>query len=315
MSRRAFRKGVRRAKRESWKLFTEETRDSKAMSQLIKTMQGKENRSINLLSDATVDTPEGTVDHLLDIHFPGNTTLVNKEKGNPYFGKFADAQKKITYVSLANVLEAISSFGNNKAGGPDGIKPVVLKNLPLSLVGRIQAIYIASLFLGYVPACWRRSKVVFIPKPGRADYSKSKAFRPITLTSFLFKTMERVVLRHLETAHNVHDRLKVNQHAFRKGSSCNSALSDMVDGIESSILRNQFALGIFLDIKGAFDNLNVESSIQGMERKGLPPHIIKWYTHYLQYWSVRTEIKGITAIRTLTRGTPQGGYSPPLCGT
>ncbi len=189
-SRQVFRKGVRRAKWESWKLFTEETRDSKAMTQLIKTMQGNESRSINLLSDAPVDTPEGTADHLMDIHFPGNTTLVNKEKGNPYFGKFADAQKKIMYVSLANVLEAISSFGNNKAGGPDSIKPVVLKNLPLNLVGRIQAIYIASLFLGYITACWRRSKVVFIPKPGRADYSKSKAFCLITLTSFLFKTME-----------------------------------------------------------------------------------------------------------------------------
>ncbi len=168
---------------------------------------------------------------------------------------------------------------------------MVLKNLPLNFVGRIQAIYIASLYSGYVPACWRRSTGFFIPKPGGADYSKSKAFHPITLTSFLFKTMERAVLRHLETAHNVHNRLNVNQHAFRKGSSCDSALSDMVDGIESSILRNQYALGIFLDIKGAFDNLNVDSSIQGME----------WYQ------SVQTEIKGITAIRTLTQGTPQGG--------
>ncbi len=241
------------------------------MSQLIKTMQGKENCSINLLSNALVDTPKGTVDHLMDIHFPGNTTLVDEEKGNPFFGKFADAQQKIMYVSLASVLEAISSFGNNKAGGPDGIKPLVLKNLPLNFVGRIQAIYIASFFSGYIPACWRRSKVVFIPKPGRADYSKSKTFRLITLTSFLFQTMGRVVLRHLETAHNVHDRLNVNRHAFQKGLSCDSALSDMVDGIESSILCNQYALGIFLDIKRAFDNLNVDSSIQGIEQKGLPP--------------------------------------------
>ncbi len=86
----------------------------------------------------------------------------------------------------------------------------------------------------------------------------------------------------------------------------------MVDGIESSILCNQYALGIFLDIKGAFDNLNVESGIRGMEQKGLPPHIIKWYTHYLRYRSVQTEIKGITAIRTLTRGTPKGGILSPL---
>ena len=115
--------------------------------------------------------------------------------------------------------------------GPDGLKPLVLKNLPINCVGRLQAIYIASLFSGYVPACWRRSKVVFIPKPGKLDYSKAKAFHPITFTSFLFKAMEKMMLKHLEVAHRVHDRLNVNQHAFHKGSSCDSALSDMVDEI------------------------------------------------------------------------------------
>ncbi len=86
-----------------------------------------------------------------------------------------------------------------------------------------------------------------------------------------------MVLKHLEVAHRVHDRLNVNQHAFRKGSSSNSALSDMVDEIKSLILHDHHALGILLDVKGAFDNLNIESSIWGMLNKGLPLHIIQWY--------------------------------------
>ncbi len=60
------------------------------------------------------------------------------------------------------------------------------------------------------------------------DYSKAKAFCPITLTSFLFKEMEKVVLKHLEVASKVHDRLSVNQPALHKGSSC---VLDMVDEI------------------------------------------------------------------------------------
>ena len=31
-----------------------------------------------------------------------------------------------------------------------------------------------------------------IPKIGKADYSEAKSFRPISLTSFLFKTMEKI---------------------------------------------------------------------------------------------------------------------------
>ncbi len=97
-------------------------------------------------------------------------------------------------------------------------------------------------FLGYVPECWRRAKVVFIPKPGKEDCS----FRPITLTSFVFKTLEQVVLGYFEDTYNVYDRRNVNQHAFWISSSCDLALSDMVDEIESSILPGHFALGIFL---------------------------------------------------------------------
>ncbi len=112
---------------------------------------------------------------------------------------------------------------------------------------------------------------MFIPKPGNDDYTKAKSFRPITLTSHVFKTMEKVILNHLVNVYDIHEKLNVNQHTFHKGSSCDSALSDMVNEIESSIFRDQYALVILLDIRGAFDNLNVDSSIRGMRAKCLPP--------------------------------------------
>ena len=51
----------------------------------------------------------------------------------------------------------------------------------------------ACLATGYVPAIWRHVKVVFIPKPGRDSYSGPRDYRPISLPSFLLKTMERLV--------------------------------------------------------------------------------------------------------------------------
>ncbi len=121
-----------------------------------------------------------------------------------------------------------------------------------------------------MPQKWRHSKVVFILKPGKEDYTKAKSFYPITLTSFIFKTLQRVVLDHFEDE-GIYEKLHMNLHAFCKGSSCDSALSDMVDEIESSLLRNQYALGIFPDIQGAFDNLSSMASIEGMRHTSLPP--------------------------------------------
>ena len=38
---------------------------------------------------------------------------------------------------------------------------------------------------------------MFIPKPGRNAYRGPRDYRPISLTSFLLKTMERLVDRYL----------------------------------------------------------------------------------------------------------------------
>ena len=93
--------------------------------------------------------------------------------------------------------------------------------------------------------------MVFLPKAGKAQ---PKSFRPISLTPFIFKALERVVLWELEQSVLREHPLHRNQHAFRKGRSTESALSDVVDVIEHQIMRGGFALGIFLDIEGAFDN-------------------------------------------------------------
>jgi hypothetical protein len=51
-------------------------------------------------------------------------------------------------------------------------------------------IFHACLAMGYVPAIWCQVKVVFTPKPGRNSYTGPRDFRPISLTSFLLKTMK-----------------------------------------------------------------------------------------------------------------------------
>ena len=53
----------------------------------------------------------------------------------------------------------------------------------------------AILVTGCDPAVWGQVKVVFIPKPGSNSFSGHREFRPSSLTSFLLKTMERLVDR------------------------------------------------------------------------------------------------------------------------
>ena len=127
-----------------------------------------------------------------------------------------------------------------KAGVPDGIKLIILQNLPDSFVTKLSTLYDASITSGYTPKSWRSSKVIYIPKIGKPDYEVAKAFRPITLTSYLFKGLEKLVYWNIEDNELKDKPYNDRQHAFCTGRSTESALSEILNEIEKGTLGNGF---------------------------------------------------------------------------
>ena len=138
------------------------------------------------------------------------------------------------------------------------------------------------MLLRYTPLPWREGRVVFIPKPGKATYQIPKSFRPITLTSFIFKTLEKLINWHLDITHFQTNPLHTKQFAFRVGRSCDEALSLVTDKIERGQANKIMVLGVFLDIQGAFDNVQTQDAIASLYRRGIPDHFIQWYEQYIK---------------------------------
>jgi len=154
--------------------------------------------------------------------------------------------------------------------------------------------------------------VIFIPKMGKVDYANARAWRPISLMSFQFKTLESLILCHLEDTVLKTKGLHKDQHAFRKGRSTETALSDTVDYLESAVFRDGFAVAVFLDIEGAFDNLLPEGVLDSLMERGTSRELLNWFTRYLSTRKVSADYKEVSASRRLVRGTPQGGVISPL---
>ncbi len=100
----------------------------------------------------------------------------------------------ISWITTDKIKWAISNFGNHKGAGPDRLAPMVPKQLPDRVLECLRVIYVSFIYSGYVLRSWRKSRVIFMPKPGKGDYTKAKSFCLITLSSFIFKALERVVL-------------------------------------------------------------------------------------------------------------------------
>jgi hypothetical protein len=95
------------------------------------------------------------------------------------------------------------------------------------LVQHLSYIFRACLAYGYIPMALRQVRVMFIPKPKKPDYTKAKAYHPISQSSFLFETLERLADRHIRVGGFKAYPLNQNQYTYRTGKSTETALHDV----------------------------------------------------------------------------------------
>ena len=165
-------------------------------------------------------------------------------------------------------------MGSFKSAGPDGLKPIVMKHFGPKAIRCITKLFQAIYSTGYIPKEWRKSRVVFIPKPQKLDYGDVGSFRPISFTQFVFKTMEHVVEWSLREHADDYGIISSMQHAYSGTKGTDTALSTLVNMIESLILRDEFCLVISVDIKGAFDNLATLAIENALRANKYPPIMI-----------------------------------------
>ena len=161
--------------------------------------------------------------------------------------------------------------------------------------------------LGYTPSTLRTSKVTFIGKMGKEDYTLPKSFRPISLTPFIFKLLERIGSWYIIHKTLKHNPLNRRQHAYRTGKCTESAISQVLNQIEKGLLNRSYTLACFIDISSAFDRLDPSKAIKSLIAKGVPVTIANWYENYLKKRYLHITIKDITVTRSISVGCPQGG--------
>ena len=153
---------------------------------------------------------------------------------------------------------------------------------------------------------------MFIPKPGRNSYCGPKDFRPISLTSFLLKTLDRLVDRFLGDEILVSKPLHPKQHAYQAGKSVETALHQLVVRVEKALDQQEISLGIFLDIEGAFNNTSYDSLCAALVRHGVDHTIVRWVKVTLEGQQATVTLGSLSRSVAVSRGCPQGGVLSPL---
>uniref|UniRef100_A0A8R1DH77 Reverse transcriptase domain-containing protein n=1 Tax=Caenorhabditis japonica TaxID=281687 RepID=A0A8R1DH77_CAEJA len=105
---------------------------------------------------------------------------------------------------------------------PDDVPAIFLKRLCTSIALPLSIIFNASMRSGDVPMLWKEAIVKpLYKKGGRTDPCN---YRPISLTSSVSKTMERLIRRNIVSYLNKHSLLHDSQFGFRNNRSTESQL-------------------------------------------------------------------------------------------
>jgi Reverse transcriptase (RNA-dependent DNA polymerase) len=185
------------------------------------------------------------------------------------------------------------------------------KSLHLT-INVIYDLFIASLRLIHIPNVWRGARVVFIPKLGQLVYTLAKSFRPISLTSFMLKALEKLIDRFLRDGILKQFQISCNQHAYQPCKSAESALHQIVNKIEKALNHGQFALGGFVDLSNAFSNMTFFSITQSCFEHSIDCTTTSWIYAMLSSRIVTARLNSVKISIFISKGCPQGGVLPPL---
>lgn len=170
----------------------------------------------------------------------------------------------------------------------------------------------ASAKLNHIPRAWRGIYIHFIPKQGKPSYDNSKSFRPISLMSFILKTMEKLIDKEIRETFIARAPLSKHQHAYQKGKGTESALHYITNEIEQFSSKGNTTMVTFIDIAGAFDNTNYEIIEEALLIKKVDQWIINWIGKMLKSRVVEAANEENSITYNPTRGCPQGGCLSPL---
>ena len=305
--RREYKNAIAIAKDDGWKKFTSEIDNPSDVSKLIRSFNNNKNNALGLLKNEQgeyCNNPEDSLSILLNKFFPGHTEVPEVDTLEWVRVRNNKLDNTFTIKKIKNAFHRMGSF---KGAGPDGIKPIVMKNFGPIALRCISFVFKAIYSTGYIPLDLRKSRVVFIPKPLKNDYGEAGSFRPISLTQYFFKTMERVVEWSLRENSDKYGKISNMQHAYCSTKGTDTALSTLVNMIESCILRSKICLVLSVDIMGAFNNLATNTIHKVLVDNKYPPIMIRWYMNFLKNRNSIAEVLGIIKTIRPVCGTPQGG--------
>jgi len=204
----------------------------------------------------------------------------------------------------------LSKINSNKANGPDKIHGKILKNCSASLAYPLSILFNVSYNTGNIPREWKLANVVPIHKKGPKENIEN--YRPISLTSLVMKTFERLLKDKILLLTS--EYLNGHQHGFLSKKSCATNLIQFSDSLALSLNDCARTDVVYFDFAKAFDSVNHDILLYKLKHYyNVDGRLLKFLKDYLCDREQQVVIGNCTSSRSkVLSGVPQGSILGPI---
>ena len=211
-------------------------------------------------------------------------------------------------LRLGELQRALKKLKPWRSPGPDGITNEMLIHVGSAAVCKHLQIYNHSWGQRVLPQIWREATMISILKKGK-DPKKANSHRPVSLTSCVVKTMERILNEGLKWYLETEDLLAPEQAGFGQFRSTEDQATYLSQENEDAF---QVFLVSWIDLQKAFDKVWMEGLLVKLLRNGIASNMFNWIQSYLYNRRARVSVDIIHSKKFLLRhGVPQGGVLSP----
>ena len=209
------------------------------------------------------------------------------------------------------IIEIVNDLKSKKSSGIDCICNFMLKEIIDSLSLNLCKMINCTLDKGFFPSVFKTAKVMPLFKKGNPKIVNN--YRPISLLSCISKVFEKVMLKRLTKFINKHNVLYEGQYGFRKNRSTVDACLDLVGNIITELEKNNYTIGIFLDMSRAFDTIKLSILLKKLEHYGIRGIAQQWIASYLCDRKLKVIFENTESnIESINTGSPQGANLSPF---
>jgi hypothetical protein len=131
-----------------------------------------------------------------------------------------------------------------------------------------------------------------IPNFKTGDHAECDNYRPISLLSSISKVLEKIVAEKLIEHLLSNDLIYMHQYGFLPNRSAEQNLIQIVNYISDALNENMYCVGIFLDLKKAFDVCSHEILLKKLKKMGIQGIAYEWFASYLSNRAQCVDING-----------------------